>query len=156
MQVQFIEDRITPHLILGERFIRCERFKTAKLSPVPTGHRCDRLHSDLGSMKFLLVKFVFLAEFLELLDNLIILSDLLVDRKQHGINGKHTPSKIPNVSMSIRVLHERREDQKERGPEVSSPPGLFVRNDQARAATASAQVSTLVRIASSEYEVRVT
>jgi len=37
-----------------------------------------------------LVSFVFRPEFLELLDNLIIFADLLMDRKQDGIDRKHS------------------------------------------------------------------
>ena len=98
VKVQFIENRIAPHFIRGERFIRRKRLKAAKFSPVQAGHRCDRLHAISGSMVSLLVTFVFLSEFLELLDNLIILSDLLVDRKQHGIDAE---ARLPAKSLTF-------------------------------------------------------
>jgi len=41
-------------------------------------------------MIVLLMIFVFRPEFLELLDDFIILSDLLMDRKQDGIQREHS------------------------------------------------------------------
>jgi hypothetical protein len=43
-----------------------------------------------GAMIPLLIGFVFLPEFLELLNNLVILSDLLVDREKDGIDREHS------------------------------------------------------------------
>jgi hypothetical protein len=40
-------------------------------------------------MILLLVAFVLVPEFFELLDDLIIFADLLVDDKQHGIDREH-------------------------------------------------------------------
>ncbi|WP_423987929.1 hypothetical protein, partial [Methanoregula sp.] len=104
-------------------------------------------------MVFLLVTFVFLSEFLELLDDLIVFADLLIDGKQHGIerdySAKHYPKNFSFHNDSPKVTREPKE-RVAGGP--PSPPALFVRRLQARAGTPSAQVSTFARIASSEYE----
>jgi hypothetical protein len=102
-------------------------------------------------MIVLFVGVVFCPEFFELLDNLIIFADLLVDGKQQGIEREYDSQQNPdNFGFHNGPFANDERTTKERDRGVSSPPGRFVWRNYARAGTVSAQVSTAVRMASSE------
>src|SRR5512136_1526417 len=99
-------------------------------------------------MPVLRVSLVFRPEFPELLDDFIVPANLLVDDKQHGIEGEHSPEHHPcQFCFHARSPKKRTTGKKD----PTRPLSLSVRWwDQASAGTVSAQVSTAVRIASSE------
>ena len=84
----------------------------------------------LVSMKILPLGIVFGPEFFELLDNFIVPANLLVDDKQHRVEGQHDPEDDSRYfgfhNGPLQVPDER--TTKERGLYiwVSSPPGLVV------------------------------
>ena len=44
VQVQLIEEEISPHFFAGEQSIDRQQLKAAELSAIQAGHDCDRLH----------------------------------------------------------------------------------------------------------------
>ncbi len=89
VQVQFVEDRVAPHLLPGKRRICRERFKAAgfpRYRPVTCATELDMI---LVSMPVLPEAFMFSPQFFELLDNLVVPADLLVDDKEHRVDRQH-------------------------------------------------------------------
>jgi hypothetical protein len=107
-------------------------------------------------MKILPLSVVFSPELFELLNNFIVPANLLVDGKQHRVDGQHCPKDDSQYfgfhNGPLQVPDERTTKGRGLYIWVSSLPGLVVFGFlvQARAGTVSAQVSTDVRIASSE------
>ncbi len=91
VQVKDIEDRVTAYLISRKRCIATERFKPAGFSPEYADNLRNRRGYDLVSMKILPLGIVFSPEFSELLNNFIVPANLLVDGKQHRVEGQYDP-----------------------------------------------------------------
>src|SRR5512139_162851 len=106
-------------------------------------------------MKILPVGIVFGPEFFELLNNLVISANLLVDDKQHRVEGQHCPQNDSrNFGFHNGPLQVPKREDYKREETVDfcllSSGSCRLWYAQARAGTVSAQVSTAVRMASSE------
>ena len=86
---------------MPQGFVDSERFEPGEFPPVdPVTFATGSLTVFTGIVQPRQL-FVFVSEFLKLLDDLVIPANFLVDDDQKGISGSTAPSMIPSISVSM-------------------------------------------------------